>query len=340
MNKKKILITGGAGYIGSHTCVALCEAGYTPILLDNFSNSSISVIRQIERLIGKQLWVMEGDIRSESLLQQLLGDHQCEAVIHFAGLKSVSDSMVEPLNYYDVNVRGSLTLLRAMQKTGVKRIVFSSSAAVYGAAEELPIKESAPCSPVNPYGRSKLIVEEMLADLARANPDWSVTSLRYFNPVGAHPSGLIGERPRGVPSNLMPYLTQTAAGWHNKLTVFGNDYPTHDGSALRDYIHVVDLAEGHVAALHHCMTTSGISMFNLGRGVGCSVFEMIDAFETTTGEKIPYKILPRRPGDVAACWADPTAAVQILKWRATRGLEAMCRDSWYWQQQEKKDHET
>lgn len=331
MTKKTILITGGAGYIGSHTCVALCEAGYTPVIFDNFCNSSISVIQKIEALTKKSLAVIQGDIRDESLLQRVLEDYPCEAVIHFAGLKAVGDSVADPLKYYDVNVGGSLTLLRVMEKAKVKKLVFSSSAAVYGTAKELPIKESAPCSPVNPYGRSKFIVEEMLTDLVKADPDWSVTCLRYFNPIGAHPSGLIGERPQGVPSNLMPYLTQTAAGLRKELSIFGDDYPTQDGSAVRDYIHVMDLAEGHVASLQHLLGKKGMITLNLGTGKGYSVLEMVAAFEKATGEKVPCKIVPRRTGDVAACWADPTAAERALAWKAERDLETMCRDSWRWQ---------
>jgi len=330
VNKKNILITGGAGYIGSHTCVALGEAGYTPIIFDNFCNSSASVTQKIEALTKKSLNVIQGDIRDEALLQQALEDHQCEAVIHFAGLKAVGESVAQPLKYYDVNVGGSLTLLRVMEKAKIKKLVFSSSAAVYGAAEELPIKESALCSPVNPYGRSKFIVEEILADLVQADSSWSITCLRYFNPIGAHPSGLIGERPQGVPSNLMPYLTQAAAGVRKELSIFGNDYPTKDGSAVRDYIHVMDLAEGHIAALRGA-TASRMATLNLGTGKGCSILEMVAAFEKATGEKVPCKIVPRRTGDVAACWADPTAAERALGWKATRGLEEMCCDSWRWQ---------
>ena len=337
MNKKNILITGGAGYIGSHTCVALCEAGYTPIIFDNFCNSSASVIQKIEALTKKSLHVIQGDIRDEALLQQALKDHQCEAVIHFAGLKAVGESVAQPLKYYDVNVGGSLTLLRVMEKAKVKKLVFSSSAAVYGAAEELPIKESAPCSPVNPYGRSKFMVEEILADLVKADPNWNVTCLRYFNPIGAHSSGLIGETPQGVPSNLMPYLTQAVAGLRKELSIFGDDYPTQDGSAVRDYIHVMDLAEGHVAALHFLEnSTADAITLNLGTGKGYSVLEMVAAFEKATGEKVPCKIVPRRAGDVAACWADPSAAEQALGWKASRDLETMCRDSWRWQRRSKE----
>ena len=299
-------------------------------IFDNFCNSTRSVIQKIEALTKKTLDVIQGDIRDEALLQQVFEDHQCEAVIHFAGLKAVGESVAEPLKYYDVNVGGSLTLLRVMEKANVKKFVFSSSAAVYGAAQELPIKESTPCLPVNPYGRSKFMVEEILADLVQTDPNWSVTCLRYFNPIGSHPSGLIGERPQGVPSNLMPYLTQTVEGLRKELSVFGSDYPTKDGSAVRDYIHVMDLAEGHIAALRGA-SASGLTTLNLGTGNGYSVFEMVAAFEKATGEKVPCKIVPRRAGDVAACWADPTAAERTLGWKAKRTLEEMCRDSWNWQ---------
>jgi len=326
-----ILVTGGAGYIGSHTCVALCEAGYTPVVLDNFCNSTASVVQQIEALTQQSIKVIHGDIRDERLVQKIFEDHQFEAVIHFAGLKAVGESVVEPLKYYDVNVSGSLTLLQAMQKANMKKLIFSSSAAVYGVCNELPIKENASCHPANPYGRSKLIIEEMLTDLVQADRQWSVACLRYFNPIGAHPSGLIGERPHGIPSNLMPYLTQAAAGLRKELSVFGNDYPTSDGSAVRDYIHVMDLAEGHVSAVRHVAQKSGMTILNLGTGKGHSVLEMVQVFEGVTGEKVPYKICQRRVGDVAACWADSTAAEQALGWRAKRGLEEMCRDSWRWQ---------
>lgn len=335
-NSKTILVTGGAGYIGSHTCVALCDAGYTPVILDNFCNSNISVVKKVEMLAQKSIEVIHGDIRDEALLQRIFTEHRCEVVIHFAGLKAVEESVAEPLKYYEVNVSGSVTLLHAMAKAKVKKLIFSSSAAVYGACEELPIKESASCHPANPYGRSKLIVEKIIADLVKADPAWSVTCLRYFNPIGAHPSGRIGEAPQGVPSNLMPYLTQAVAGLRQELAVFGNDYPTADGSAVRDYIHVMDLAEGHVAALQHLAKKSGMMILNLGTGKGYSVLEMIAAFEKGTGEKVPYKISPRRTGDVAACWADPTAAEKILGWKAKRSLETMCRDSWSWQQEQKK----
>lgn len=329
---KNILVTGGAGYIGSHTCVALCEAGYTPVILDNFCNSNDAVVSAIAMLAKKSVAVIRGDIRDAALLEKLFADREYDAVIHFAGLKAVGESVIEPLKYYEVNVGGSLTLLQAMQKANVKNLVFSSSAAVYGACEDLPIKESARCHPANPYGRSKLLVEEMVADLVQADSDWSVICLRYFNPIGAHPSGAIGEAPQGIPSNLMPYLTQAVAGLRKELSIFGNDYPTQDGTAVRDYIHVMDLAEGHIEALRYAIEHSGITKLNLGTGQGYSVLDMVNAFEKVTGEKVSYKISSRRKGDVARCWADPTAAEKILGWKAKRSLETMCRDSWNWQQ--------
>ncbi|MBM3857784.1 MAG: UDP-glucose 4-epimerase GalE [Verrucomicrobia bacterium] len=288
---------------------------------------------EISGLAQKSIKVIHGDIRDEALLEKVFEEHSCEAVIHFAGLKAVGESVAEPLKYYDVNVSGSVALLRAMGKANIKKFIFSSSAAVYGACEELPIKESAPCHPANPYGRSKLIVEKILSDLVQSDSSWNVMCLRYFNPIGAHPSGLIGETPQGVPSNLMPYLTQAVASLRQELAVFGNDYPTSDGSAVRDYIHVMDLAEGHIAAVRHAMEKPGMTTLNLGTGKGYSVLEMITAFEKATGKKVPYKFSPRRSGDVAACWADASAAERLLGWKAKRSLEEMCRDSWNWQQQ-------
>ena len=332
MNKKVILITGGAGYIGSHTCVALCEAGYTPLILDNFSNSTPAVLDRLEILMKERpLWI-EGDIRDAALLNKIFQDYDCSGVIHFAGLKAVGESMSQPLNYYDVNVGGSITLLTAMQHAGVKNFIFSSSAAVYGASSALPIQENAARSAVNPYGRSKLMVEDILQDIHHALPDWSIARLRYFNPIGAHPSGLIGEAPAGIPNNIMPYIAQVATGVREQLSIFGGDYPTPDGTALRDYIHVMDLAEGHVAALKQCEQSPGIMTLNLGTGRETSVLQLVHAFEAASEKKIPFEIVARRAGDVAACWADPAAAAEMIHWKATRNLETMCRDSWQWQQ--------
>lgn len=327
-----ILITGGAGYIGSHTCVALAQAGYTPLILDNFSNSNLLVLDRLEVLMQERpLWI-EGDIRDSTLLNKIFREHECLGVIHFAGLKAVGESMSQPLEYYDVNVTGSVTLLTAMQKAKVKKLIFSSSAAVYGASSALPIQENATREVVNPYGRSKLIVEDILEDLHHAAPDWSIARLRYFNPIGAHSSGLIGEAPQGVPNNLMPYIAQVAVGLRKKLSIFGDDYPTPDGTALRDYIHVMDLAEGHVAALKHCEKLPGMLTLNLGTGTGTSVLQLVSAFEAASGQKISYEINARRAGDVAACWADPGAAAEKINWKAIRNLQTMCQDSWRWQQ--------
>ena len=336
-----ILVTGGSGYIGSHTCIALDKAGYTPLILDNFSNSNASVLDRMEVLMNHRPLFIKGDVRDEALLKKIFQEHDCTGVIHFAGLKAVGESIAQPLEYYDVNVTGSLSLLMAMQYSGVKRLIFSSSAAVYVKPESLPIKESATRSTVNPYGRSKLMVEDILEDFYYADPSWSIARLRYFNPIGAHPSGLIGEAPQGVPNNLMPYITQVAVGLREKLSVFGGDYPTHDGSAVRDYVHVMDLAEGHVAALNWCQKGSqqsgGMLTVNLGTGTGSSVLEIVRAFEMASGKKIPYEIVARRAGDIAECWADSTDAAEILHWKATRSLEEMCRDSWHWEQQKRKE---
>ena len=331
MNKKIILVTGGAGYIGSHTCVALAQAGYRPLILDNFSNSDISILDRLTKLMGKRPTCIQGDIRDAALLKKIFQEHECASVIHFAGLKAVGESVEEPLKYYEVNVTGSLTLLAEMMQAGVQKIIFSSSAAVYGEKEKPPLKEHSSLHPINPYGRSKLMVEEILEDFHRANPASSIVRLRYFNPIGAHPSGLLGETPSGIPNNLMPYMTQVAVGLRKKLSIFGNDYPTSDGTAVRDYIHVMDLAEGHVAALKKAEESSGLWTFNLGTGRGSSVLEMVHAFESASGKKIPYEIVARRAGDVPACWADPSAAQEQLKWKATRDLPTMCADSWNWQ---------
>ena len=327
----EILVTGGAGYIGSHTCVRLIESGHAPVILDNFCNSKPSVLDRITAITGKRPRFVEGDIRDAALLDHLLDEHAIEAVIHFAGLKAVGESVQKPLEYYDNNVHGSCVLLSALHRAGVRTVVFSSSATVYGDASTMPIDEDAPTQVTNPYGGTKLVVENMLRDLAVAAPDWSVTLLRYFNPVGAHPSGLLGEDPRGVPNNLMPYIAQVAVGRRERLTVFGNDYPTPDGTGVRDYIHVLDLADGHIAALRHCHGRAGTHVYNLGTGRGHSVLEALRAFERASGRTVPYVLAPRRAGDVAACWANPDRAARDLGWRAQRSLEEMCAHAWKWQ---------
>lgn len=327
-----ILVTGGTGYIGSHTCVALAQAGHDLLILDNLCNSRADVVDQLETLCGKRPQFIQGDIRDAALIDRIFAYHPIGAVIHFAGLKAVGESVQMPLDYYDNNVRGTLDLLAAMRRAGAKTIVFSSSATVYGDPASVPIREDFPRSAANPYGRSKLIIEDILADLYHAEPDWRIARLRYFNPVGAHESGLIGEDPQGIPNNLMPYIAQVATGQREFLNVFGNNYPTTDGTGVRDYIHVVDLAEGHVAALNYLNQKGGLLTVNLGTGRGYSVLAMAKAFEQASGRPVPYRFAPRRPGDIAQCWADPTLASQLLGWKATRGLEAMCADAWRWQQ--------
>ncbi len=326
----RVLITGGAGYIGSHTAVALLEAGYEPILYDNFSNSHREVSQRIEQISGKRIELVEGDVRDRITLAQVLSSFHCDAVIHLAGKKAVSESVRRPIEYYDHNVTGTIRLLEAMHDVGVKTLVFSSSATVYGKPQRLPLTESHPLSANSPYGRTKIIVEEMLQDVFLAETDWKIAILRYFNPVGAHESGLIGEDPSGIPNNLMPYITQVAIGRLPYLQIFGGDYPTPDGTGVRDYIHVMDLAEGHLAALS-AITKPQCEVYNLGTGRGTTVLEIVRMFEKVSGREIPYRITSRRPGDVAACWADPSKANQQLGWRARRNLEAMCRDSWNWQ---------
>ncbi len=328
-----ILVTGGAGYIGSHTCVALIEAGYAPLVLDNLCNSSVESLARVQRITGVRPGWIEGDIRDAALLEQVLAEHRPRAVIHFAGLKAVGESVQEPLAYYDNNVGGTTILLQAMQRAGLRNIIFSSSATVYGDPATVPIREDFPRSATNPYGRSKLIIEDILDDLQRADPAWRIARLRYFNPVGAHPSGLIGEDPRGIPNNLMPYITQVAVGRLPALQVFGGDWPTPDGTGVRDYIHVMDLAEGHVAALAYLLE-AGAGMFtvNLGTGQGVSVLQMVQAFERTSGHQVPYRVVERRAGDIAACWADPARARRLLHWQARRDLDTICADAWRWQQ--------
>jgi len=330
-----ILVTGGTGYIGSHTCVAFAQAGQDVVILDNLSNSRASVIDRLEAICGKRPQFVRGDIRDAALLDRVFAGHPIRAVIHFAGLKAVGESVEKPLEYYDNNVRGTLELLAAMRRAGIRTLVFSSSATVYGDPASVPIREDFPLSVTNPYGRSKLIIEDILADLDHAEPGWRIARLRYFNPVGAHESGLIGEDPQGVPNNLMPYIAQVAIGRREFLSVFGNDYSTADGTGVRDYIHVVDLAAGHVAALNYLDGKGGLLTVNLGTGQGYSVLEMAKAFEQASGRPVPYRFAPRRPGDIAQCWADPALAHKLLGWKATRGLEAMCADAWRWQQAEK-----
>ncbi len=325
-----ILVTGGAGYIGSHTCLQLLEAGYELVVLDNLSNSKPEALRRVQRLAGKNLQFVEGDIRDATILDAVFR-YPIKAVIHFAGLKAVGESVAKPLEYYDNNVTGTLSLLTAMRRHGVRTLVFSSSATVYGDPASVPIHEDAPLSATNPYGRSKLMAEDIQRDLAASEPGWNIAILRYFNPVGAHESGQIGEDPNGIPNNLMPFISQVAIGQRSKLTVFGNDYPTPDGTGVRDYIHVVDLADGHLKALQALQTQGGLITVNLGTGQAYSVLDMVKAFETASGKSVPYEIANRRPGDIAACWANPTSAHDILGWRAQRGMQEICEDAWRWQ---------
>ncbi|EGQ7997268.1 UDP-glucose 4-epimerase GalE [Vibrio vulnificus] len=326
-----ILVTGGSGYIGSHTCIQMIEAGMTPIILDNLYNSKLLVLDRIEQVTGVRPTFYQGDIRDSEILQHVFAQHDIQSVIHFAGLKAVGESVEKPLMYYDNNVSGTLNLVREMDKAGVKSLIFSSSATVYGDPASVPIREDFPTSATNPYGRSKLMVEECLTDFHKANPDWSITLLRYFNPVGAHESGLLGEDPQGIPNNLLPFVAQVAVGRREKLGVFGDDYPTPDGTGVRDYIHVIDLADGHLAALNKVGQQAGLHIFNLGTGQGNSVLEMVAAFEKAAQRPIPYEIKPRRAGDIAECWADPAYAEQVLGWKATRSLETMVVDTWRWQ---------
>ncbi|EHZ7343931.1 UDP-glucose 4-epimerase GalE [Vibrio vulnificus] len=326
-----ILVTGGSGYIGSHTCIQMIEAGMTPIILDNLYNSKLLVLDRIEQVTGVRPAFYQGDIRDSEILQHVFAQHDIQGVIHFAGLKAVGESVEKPLMYYDNNVSGTLNLVREMDKAGVKSLIFSSSATVYGDPASVPIRENFPTSATNPYGRSKLMVEECLTDFHKANPDWSITLLRYFNPVGAHESGLLGEDPQGIPNNLLPFVAQVAVGRREKLGVFGDDYPTPDGTGVRDYIHVIDLADGHLAALNKVGQQAGLHIFNLGTGQGNSVLEMVAAFEKAAQRPIPYEIKPRRAGDIAECWADPAYAEQVLGWKATRSLETMVVDTWRWQ---------
>ncbi|WP_159652805.1 UDP-glucose 4-epimerase GalE [Vibrio atypicus] len=326
-----VLVTGGMGYIGSHTSIQLIEAGMTPVIFDNLYNSKQTVLERIENVSGARPVFVEGDIRDKALLVEVLKSHKIDAVIHFAGLKAVGESVEKPLEYYDNNVNGTLVLVDAMREAEVKTLVFSSSATVYGDPASVPITEDFPTSATNPYGRSKLMVEECLTDFQKANPDWSITLLRYFNPVGSHPTGELGEDPQGIPNNLMPFVSQVAVGRREFLSVFGDDYPTVDGTGVRDYIHVMDLSDGHIAALKKVGSKDGLHIYNLGTGNGSSVLEMVKAFEQASGKQVPFKIVERRPGDIAECWADPAKAMQELEWEATRSLEEMTADTWRWQ---------
>lgn len=327
----KILVTGGMGYIGSHTCVELLNAGYEVVALDNLCNSKHSVHERVERITGRTLTLVQADVRDRAALEAVFAQHAIGAVIHFAGLKAVGESVAQPLRYYDNNVTGSLVLFETMAAAGVKSLVFSSSATVYGDPASVPIFEHFPLSATNPYGRSKLMIEEMLRDLYRADADWRIALLRYFNPVGAHASGLIGEDPNGIPNNLLPFVAQVAEGRRPSLSVFGNDYPTPDGTGLRDYIHVVDLALGHLKTLDKLATGPGLWTYNLGTGRGYSVLEMVRAFEAASGRAVPYQVVGRRPGDIAACYADASLAERELGWKAERDIDQMCADAWRWQ---------
>ena len=332
--KSKILVTGGAGYIGSHTCIALHQAGYEIVVYDNLSNSSREAINRVSHLIGESIEFVKGDIRDADRLREVFAAHQFFGVIHFAGLKAVGESVAKPLLYYNNNVSGTITLLEVMAEYGVKNLIFSSSATVYGNPETLPIDETAPRSCTNPYGQSKLTVEHILEDLAVSDTSWSLISLRYFNPVGAHPSGQIGEDPNGIPNNLMPFISQVAVGKLEKLRVFGNDYNTVDGTGVRDFIHVVDLAKGHIAALHYInnkTSSIGFDAINLGTGNGTSVLELVNAFESNTQQEVPYQLSDRRAGDTASCYASADKAYRLLNWKAEYDINAMCRDTWNWQ---------
>ena len=332
MEKQTLLVTGGAGYIGSHTVVELLAAGHDVVILDDFSNSSPQVVDRIAEIAGRRPALVEGDSGNRDTLRRLLAQYPVDATIHFAGFKAVGESVAKPLAYYGNNVSGTVVLLECLEEAGARCLVFSSSATVYGDPASVPIREDFPTGPTNPYGRTKWHIEHMLNDLAVASPEWSIGILRYFNPVGAHASGRIGENPRGIPNNLMPFVTQVAVGKRPKLSVFGGDYPTHDGTGVRDYIHVVDLALGHLAALEKVVAGKGAWTVNLGTGKGYSVLDFVKAFEKASGRPIPYQIVDRRPGDVAQCYADPSLAAEMLGWRAQRDLQQMCADSGNWQQ--------
>jgi UDP-glucose 4-epimerase len=325
------LVTGGAGYIGSHTCIELMAAGHQVTILDNLSNSKRTVLERILQIAGQSPVFVQADVRDAQALDRAFEGRAFDAVIHFAGLKAVGESVAQPLRYYDNNVAGTITLCEAMQRHGVRSLVFSSSATVYGDPESLPIAEDSRLSVTNPYGRSKLMVEEVLRDLVAAESGWHIALLRYFNPIGAHESGLIGEDPNGIPNNLLPFVAQVAVGKLPRLRVFGDDYGTPDGTGVRDYIHVVDLARGHVAALRYLTGHEGVTTVNLGTGQGYSVLDVVGAFEQASGRSIPYEVAARRTGDIAACYADPALALRLLGWQASYGIERMCADAWRWQ---------
>jgi UDP-glucose 4-epimerase len=331
MTKFTVLVTGGAGYIGSHAVVELVAAGYQAVIVDDFSNSHPEVLNRLKTITGQTIGCVKGDVRDTALMRQLLREHQVQAVMHFAGFKAVGESVQKPLDYYNNNVWGATALLQAMQAEGVNTLVFSSSATVYGDPASVPIREDFPRSATNPYGRSKLMIEDILGDLAVSDPSWRIARLRYFNPVGAHESGLIGEDPQGIPNNLMPFISQVAVGKRTQLSVFGGDYATPDGTGVRDFIHVRDLAAGHVAALRKLQQGPGLLSVNLGTGSGYSVLQLKAAFESASGKTVPHVLMPRRPGDIAQCYADPSFAKQTIGWQATRGIEQMCADAWRWQ---------
>ena len=327
-----ILVTGGAGFIGSHTLIELIAAGHNPVVVDNLSNASPEAIHRVEKIVGQPIPFYEVDIRDREGMEKVFAENAFDCCIHFAGLKAVGESVQKPWEYYENNIGGTLVLVDVMRKHGLKNIIFSSSATVYGAPDTMPITEDCPKGTVtNPYGWTKYMLEQVLSDIQKADPEWNVVLLRYFNPIGAHKSGTIGEDPNGIPNNLMPYITQVAVGKLPQLGVFGNDYPTHDGTGVRDYIHVVDLAKGHVCALQAIAKKCGLGIYNLGTGQGYSVLDLVKAFEAATGVKVPYVIKPRRSGDVAECWSDPSKAAKELGWKAQYGVQEMCEDAWRWQ---------
>ena len=335
-----VLVTGGAGYIGSHTCVELLESGYGVVVIDNLCNANPKSLERVQEITGKSLKFYEGDVRDEALLRKIFAENEIGSVIHFAGLKAVGESVAKPWEYYDNNLNSTLVLTKVMKEVGMKNLIFSSSATVYTATNEMPLREDSVTGHcTNPYGWTKYMTEQILSGIANADPDWSVCLLRYFNPIGAHISGRIGEDPRGVPNNLMPYITQVAVGRREKLSVFGNDYDTHDGTGVRDYIHVVDLAKGHVAAVKYTAGNKGCEVFNLGTGTGYSVLDMVNTFREINQVAVPYQIVERRPGDIATCYADPAKSAQKLGWKAEKTLADMCQDSWRWQSSNPKGFE-